>query len=80
MVIIFELLFIIWMHRVCIYSKDIEWITGKSPRCAREIIRDIKLLHLKSKHQLVTIEEFCDYMGLPYTVVFNMINKIKGEG
>ena len=67
------------MHRVCIYAKDIEWITGKSPRCAREIVRDIKLLHKKKKHQLVTIKEFCDYMGLPFGDVFNMINNIKGN-
>ena len=65
------------MHRVCIYSKEIEWITGKSPRCAREILRDIKLLHHKQKHQLVTIKEFCDYMGLPYSEVYEMINTIK---
>lgn len=65
------------MHRVCIYTKDIEWITGKSPRCAREIIRDIKLLHKKKKHQLVTIKEFCEYMDLPFGEVFNMINNVK---
>lgn len=65
------------MVRICIYAKDIEWITGKSARCAREIIRDIKLLYKKRKHQLVTIKEFCDYMDLPYTEVFNMINKVK---
>ena len=62
------------MHRLCIYSKDIEWITGKSPRCARDIITDIKLLHHKAKHQLVTIAEACDYLGLPYDEVYRMIN------
>ena len=62
------------MHRVCIYAKDIEWITGKSPRCSREIVKDIKLLHKKKRHQLVTINEFCDYMGLPFEDIFNMIN------
>ena len=65
------------MHRVCIYAIDIVWITGKSARCAREIVRDIKLLHKKKKHQLVTIKEFCDYMGLPFNEVFNMINNVK---
>lgn len=63
------------MKRICIYSKDISWITGKSERYAREVIRDIKLLHKKDKHQLVTISEACDYLGLPYEDVFLMINK-----
>ena len=63
------------MKRICIYSKDISWITGKSERYAREVIRDIKLLRKKKKHQLVTIAEACDYLGLPYEDVFLMINK-----
>ena len=65
------------MFRICINTKEIEWITGKSSRGAREIVRDIKLLHKKKKHQLITIEEFCNYMDLPYQKVFNMINNIK---
>ena len=39
------------------------------------VIRDIKLLHNKKKHQLVTIAEACSYLGLPYDEVFRMINK-----
>lgn len=62
------------MHRICIYSKEICWITGKGERYSRDILRDIKLLHKKEKHQLVTIQEFCDYLGLPYEDVFKMIN------
>ncbi|OBX23236.1 MULTISPECIES: hypothetical protein [Bizionia] len=64
------------MRRICIYSKDISWITGKSERYAREVIRDIKLLKKKKKHQLVTISEACEYLGLPYDEVFNSINGI----
>lgn len=52
------------MNRLCIYPKDIERITGKSERHCRDIIASIKKLHGKQKHQLVTLEEFCDYMGL----------------
>lgn len=68
------------MKRICIYSKDICWLTGKSERYAREVIRDIKLLRKKEKHQLVTIAEACDYLGLPYQDVFLMINKRALEG
>ena len=65
------------MHRVCIYTKEVEWITGKSPRCSRANINDIKVFYKKQKHQLVTIKEFCDFNGLPYEPIFNMINNIK---
>ncbi|WMI69859.1 hypothetical protein [Mangrovimonas sp. YM274] len=63
------------MYRICIYPKDVSWLTGKGERSARELIRDIKLLHHKDKHQLVTIKEFCEYTGLPYDDVFNVINQ-----
>ena len=62
------------MHRVCIYPQDIVWLTGRSERYARDVIKDIKLLHRKERHQLVTIKEFCDFMGLPYDEVFRIIN------
>ena len=62
-------------HLVCIYPQDIVWLTGRNERYAREVIKDIKLLHRKERHQLVTIKEFCDFMGLPYDEVFAIINK-----
>ncbi len=51
------------MNRICIYPKDVQWITGMSDRQSRNIILKIKKLHNKEKHQLVTIDEFCQYMG-----------------
>ena len=63
------------MYRICIHSKDIELLTGKGERYARYVLRDIKLLHKKQKHQLVTIKEACDYLGLPYEEVFELLNK-----
>lgn len=41
-------------------------ITGKSERQSRNILNDIKVFYKKEKHQLVTIQEFCTYMGLNY--------------
>jgi ribosomal silencing factor RsfS len=52
------------MNRVCIYPKDIQIITGKSERQCRNIINAIKMKLNKQKHQAITIEEFCTYMGL----------------
>ncbi len=59
--------------RVCVYTNDIQLITGKSERQSRNILNNIKQFYKKEKHQLVTIEEFCNYMGLDITTVYNLI-------
>ena len=67
------------MNRLCIYPNEVAIITGKSMSSSRALIRQIKDVFKKKKHQLVTIKEFCDYEGLPYDEVFNMINKIQHD-
>lgn len=57
------------MDRICIYPKDVQIITGKSERWGRDIIKKIKVKFSKENHQLVTIEEFCNYTGLCVTTV-----------
>ena len=57
------------MERICIYPKDIQLVTGKSERYGRSIIQQIKKEYAKANHQLVTIEEFCRYMGLQSEIV-----------
>lgn len=52
------------MNRLCIYTKDVQLITGKGERQSREIIKQIKLLKNKTKHQVVTIQELSEYLGL----------------
>jgi hypothetical protein len=52
------------MKRVVIYPKDIMIITGKSERYSRYLIQRIKKHLNKEDHQLVSITEFCVYMGL----------------
>ena len=52
------------MKRVVIYPKDIMIITGKSERYSRYLIQRIKKHLNKQDHQVVSISEFCDYMGL----------------
>jgi hypothetical protein len=52
------------MERICIYPKDIQVVTGKSERWGRNLIKKIKETIQKDSHQLVTVEEFCQYTGL----------------
>ncbi len=52
------------MERQCIYAKEVQFITGKSERHARNILNKIKKLLNKLPHQAVTIDEFSHYMGV----------------
>jgi hypothetical protein len=61
------------MKRICIYTPDIQLITGKSERQSRNILNDIKVFYKKEKHQLVTIQEFCNYMGIDSSAVQGLI-------
>jgi hypothetical protein len=68
-----EVLLIVKMKRLCIYPKDIQVITGRSERYGRGLIRKIKDHLDKEKHQLVTVEEFCQYMGMNQETVSSHI-------
>jgi len=59
--------------RICIYPQDVQLITGKSERYGRKIIKMIKDKLHKQKHQLVTIDEFCTYMGLEKEEISELI-------
>ena len=61
------------MSRICIYSKDVQVVTGKSERYGRTIIKAIKERLNKEAHQLVTIDEFCDFMGFEISKVQGLI-------
>ena len=52
------------MKRVVIYPKDIMIITGKSERYSRYLMQRIKKHLKKEDHQVVSVSEFCEYMGL----------------
>lgn len=62
------------MERVCIYPKDIQIVTGRSERYGRKLIAEIKKWLSKENHQLVSIEEFCQYTGLKKENVMQSIN------
>lgn len=55
--------------RICIYAKDIQLLTGKSERYARKLVALARKHNNKSKDQLLTIKEFCDFMHLDETEV-----------
>ena len=57
------------MNRLCIYPTDIQIITGRSDRYGRNLIKKIKDYFKKEQHQVVSIEEFCQYMGLQQEIV-----------
>ena len=61
------------MNRLCIYPKDIMIITGRSDRYGRNLIKKIKKHFKKQQHQVVTVEEFCRYMGLQLDVVVRQL-------
>jgi hypothetical protein len=52
------------MERLCIYPKDVQLVTGRSERYGRNLISQIKKKLSKASHQLVSIDEFCNYTGL----------------
>ena len=58
---------------MCIYPKDIHRITGKSERSNREMIAKIKKFINKPEHQMVSLQEFCAYGGLPLETVCEFI-------
>lgn len=61
------------LTRICIYPKDIQRITGKSERYSRNLILKIKTALNKEEHQVLTVQEFCTYMGIPYESIQEVI-------
>jgi hypothetical protein len=61
------------MNRLCIYPKDIMIITGRSDKYGRNLIKKIKAHLNKQQHQVVSIEEFCLYMGLQLELVVKQL-------
>lgn len=51
------------MSRLIITAKDVQVILGVSSGHASRIIRIIKRINNKEKHQKITITEFSRYMG-----------------
>ena len=50
--------------RIVVHSKDVENITGRGKRTAQAILQKIKKFYNKEKSKYITIQEFCEFMGL----------------
>lgn len=50
--------------RVIIYPKDVALITGRSERHGRKLLAMVRERLGKNRDQVVTVREFCEYMGL----------------
>jgi hypothetical protein len=50
--------------RVVIYIKDIEIIMGKKSGAAWNLYHKIKKFYHKERHQVLTAEEFCQFLGI----------------
>ena len=61
------------LKRIIIYPKDVAIVTGKSDRYGRMLIANIKQHLGKEDHQLVTIEEFANYIGVDPNLVAERI-------
>ncbi len=50
--------------RVVLYPRDVENITGRRGRTARQLLQKIKLALGKSKSEFITIQEFAYFTGI----------------
>ncbi len=60
-------------ERSVIYAEDIMYITGRSKSYAYNILSKIKAYFKKTKHQLVTFEEYAEFHGIPIEMVMDYI-------
>ncbi len=51
-------------HRMVIYARDIENITGRSERTSRLLLQRIREALGKNPGQFISVSEFCQYTGL----------------
>ncbi len=61
------------LTRICIYPKDIQRITGKSYRQSTRMLLQIKESLNKPKNHLISVTEFCNYTGLNFEQVKELI-------
>ncbi|MGV8092822.1 MAG: hypothetical protein AB2L24_13275 [Mangrovibacterium sp.] len=61
------------LKRTCIYTRDVQWITGKDKRSCQRILRKIRAHLGKELNQCITVEEFAAYMGISVELVQSYI-------
>ena len=61
------------LNRIVIYPQDIALLTGRSDRYGRMIIKRIKEHLNKQDHQLITIQEYADYMAIDMQLIQSVL-------
>lgn len=56
-------------HRIMIYPRDIQNITGRRPRTATRIHNQIKKHYGKMKNDFLTVAELCQYWKIDPEIV-----------
>jgi len=56
-------------QRICIYSKDIAILTGKSLRYGQQVLQNIRFALKKEKHELITIYEYAEYSNIDIELI-----------
>lgn len=59
--------------RIVVHSKDVENITGYTPRTSRKLLQAIRNAFSKPKGALVTAREFCCYTGIEEDLVTDFL-------
>lgn len=62
------------MTRLFLYTKDVQLLTGKGRTASLKVIAAIKNKCSKTKHQQITVEEFCAFTGLTLELVIAQLN------
>jgi|JI10StandDraft_1071094.scaffolds.fasta_scaffold2088674_1 hypothetical protein len=60
-------------RKLIIRNGDVQRILEVTERQARNKMRQIRHYFKKEKHQVITVKEFCDYIGLQYEDVISRI-------
>ena len=60
-------------RRIAIHPKDVEVLTGKGLRASQKMLEAIKKELGRKKHQMITVTEFCTYVGFDETLVRDTI-------
>ena len=56
-------------NRAVLYTRDVENITGRRPRTARQLLQKIRNAFGKSKDEFITIKEFSLFTGIDEDIV-----------
>ena len=60
--------------RHIIYAQDIMNITGRSRRYSYRVLKMVRRYFNKADHQLVTVEEYAEFHGIPLSKVMEYID------